>query len=213
MNIQYAISSVNDIQHIFNKLNIKKLGCNEKQTEELYLILKFLLIDMKKINLTFPYTIEIKDKPDIRIFKNNYTIGIEITFAISQTLQKAKISRAKLNSNLLLEPGLYKKNMSAKDIEKSILKSNNQLMGSAYSNYEIEEEIADQVLFSIKEKIKKFKGYQVFEENLLMLYSDRLIADTDIVLEMINDQLKLFDNIPFNKIIFQFQEINFLLRC
>ena len=64
----------------------------------------------------------------------------------------------------------------------------------------------------MKEKTNKYKGYKVFQENYLMLYSDILLADIDVTLEKINEGLELMDNIPFDKIIFRFQNKNFFLK-
>ena len=204
------INTFDDMRSIINNLKIEHIGENKStRKEELYLVLRLLSTDMKKINLTFPYIIEVKDKPDIRIIKDSYVIGIEITFALNKTLQKAKKIRDKLNSSFLLEPSLYKDDMSAKDIKKTILKSNEKLIGSAYVDDELEEEVSQQVLSSIKEKIKKYRGYEVFQENYLMLYSDILLADINVVLEKIDEGLKLINDIPFNKIIFRLQNKNF----
>lgn len=211
--MQYTINSFRDIQNEIYKLNIKTLGLNETQNEELYLILKFLLTDMENINLAFPYYIEVKDKPDIRIIKNNRTIGIEIRFAINQTLQKAKMIREKMNPDFLIEPSLYKKNQSSKDIKETIIKSNYRLTGSPYCGDALENEIAEIVLSSIKEKIRKYKEYEVFKENYLMLYSDRLIVDKETIVDIVNEKLTLISNIPFDKIIFRIQGINYYLSC
>jgi len=208
--VTIKINTFDDMRSIINNLKIEHIGENKStRKEELYLVLRLLSTDMKKINLTFPYIIEVKDKPDIRIIKDSYVIGIEITFALNKTLQKAKKIRDKLNSSFLLEPSLYKDDMSAKDIKKTILKSNEKLIGSAYVDDELEEEVSQQVLSSIKEKIKKYRGYEVFQENYLMLYSDILLADINVVLEKIDEGLKLINDIPFNKIIFRLQNKNF----
>ena len=209
INMKYKIHSISDIQNEIDTLNIKKLGLNKTQEEELYLTLKFLLTDMKNIDLSFPYHIEVKDKPDIRIIKNNKTIGIEVRFILNQTLQKAKMIREQINSNFLIEPSLYRENKSRKDIEESIIKSNSKLTGSAYLGDELEQEIAELVILSIKEKVKKYKGYEIFEENYLILYSDRLIADKETIMKIVNEKLTLISNIPFDKIIFRIQGMNY----
>jgi len=207
----YIISSIDDIQSKIDELDIKKIGLNETQEEELYLILKFLTTEMKNINLSFPYTVEVKDKPDIRIIKNNKIIGIEIRFAINETLQKARMDREKINTSFLLEPSLYKEKKSSKDIRKTIIKSNKKLIGSAYRGNELEEEVSELVLSSIKEKIKKYKGYDIFEHNYLMLYSDRLIADKEVIIKMVNKKLMSISDIPFDKIILRIQDMNYYL--
>ena len=108
-----------EFNNIITSLNIKSIGLNTKQDEELYLALIILQTEIENLNIIMPFNIKVSDKPDIQIQTKNNSIGIEITFALNQTLQKAKIIRNELDSSLILEPSLYKNNKDKKYILKN----------------------------------------------------------------------------------------------
>jgi len=193
------------------KLNLSHIGNNNKQDEELFLTLK-ILDEITLLNIETPFTITISDKPDIRIFSKNKEIGIEVTFAINEALQKAKKIRNSINPNLTLEPILHKLNKDKKYIEKMLLKSNEILVGNGYEGDELEIETAKKIVSSIKQKMIKFMEYQKFNENFLLIYSEVLNVSPLKIISLINKELKFIVNIPFNKIVVRFQNNNYLLN-
>lgn len=209
---EIIIENLSQIDNKIRSLNIKAIGLNNKQDEELYLTLKILKTKMNQLNITLPFDILISDKPDIRIQTKNIKIGIEITFALNEAFQKAKRIRDKLDPSLILELSLHQIEKDKKNIENTIKKSNHKLFGSAFIDDEMEISISEIVINSINAKIKKYSDYETFNENNLFVYSDALLVDEKVLITLINEKLHFIDNIPFDKIVFRFQNKNHLLK-
>ncbi len=211
-NNEIAIEYLSQIDSKIQSLNIKGIGLNNKQDEELYLTLKILKTKINQLNITLPFNILISDKPDIRIQTENINIGIEITFALNETLQKAKRIRDKLDPSLILEPSLYKNNKGRDYILKTLKKSNNRLIGSAYSNDELEYEVVEIILRAIEKKLKKYNSYSKFDKNYLFLYSDVLLADEHKIINLIIEKISYLNHENFDRIILRLQGKNYKLK-
>ncbi len=205
------ISSNDQIKAEAEKINIGKIGRNSSEDEELYFVLRFLQNNLNDICLTFPFSILLQDKPDI-VLKDKYKdIGIEITLAINESYQKAKMIRDEENTSLILEPSLYKNNKDRKYIKDTIRKSNRRLYGSAYIDDELEEETAELILTSINKKIAKFITYDKFKENFLLINSESLFADEGVVVDYVRKKLEFMSDVFFDKIILRLNGKNIFL--
>ncbi len=208
---QIIMSSNDQIKTEAEKINIGKIGKNSTEDEELYFVLCFLQNNINDICLTFPFSILLQDKPDI-VLKDQYKdIGIEITFAMNEPYQKAKMIRDETNTSLILEPSLYKNNKDRKYIKDTIEKSNERLYGSAYIDDELEEETAELILTSINKKIVKFSTYDKFKENILLINSEALLTDEEAVVDYIRKKLEFMSDIFFDKIILRLNDKNIFL--
>jgi hypothetical protein len=209
------ICTLSEIDIEIKKLNIKGIGTNDKHDEELYTVLKVLQTDYKVLCVTFPFIIEKFETPDIILNTNNCEIGIEITFALNQTLQKARKIRDKKNPKLDMEPSMYNIHKdwdhSEETIEQTIEKSNDKLIGPAYVDDELEKDVVNLILKSVHNKIKKFQDYQKFSKNYLVIYSDELLVDSKIIINVIKNHLSVLEIIPFDKIILRIQDKNYIL--
>ncbi len=205
------ISSNDQIKAEAEKINIGKIGRNSTEDEELYFVLRFLQNNINDICLSFPFSILLQDKPDIVLEDQYKVIGIEITFAINESYQKAKMIRDEANTSLILEPSLYKNNKDRKYIEDTIKKSNERLYGSAYIDDELEEVTAELILTSINKKIAKFITYDKFQENFLLINSEALFADEGVVVDYVRKKLEFMSDVFFDKMILRLNGKNIFL--
>ncbi len=127
-NSKKKINTLSEIDLEIKSLNIKGIGTNNKQDEELYTVLKVLQTDYKALGITFPFNVEVSDKPDIILDTNNCKIGIEITFALNEACQKARKTRDEKYPKSIIEPSLYNVRKDRGYIEETIEKSNRVLV-------------------------------------------------------------------------------------
>ncbi len=214
-NNKKKINTLSEIDLEIKSLNVKRIGTNNKQDEELYTVLKVLQTDYKALGVTFPFNVEVSDKPDIILDTNNCKIGVEVTFALNETLQKARKIRDKKDLKLDMEPSIYNIhrdwNHGKETIEQTIEKSNEKLIGPAYVDDESEKDVVNLILKSVHNKKKKFQAYKKFLKNYLVIYNDEISGDSEIVVDMIKNHLSLFGTIPFDKIILRIQGKNHIL--
>ena len=208
------IATLSEIDMEMKKLNIKGIGKNKKQDGELYIVLRVLQLDCEALGVTFPFFVEVSDKPDIILTTNSFDIGIEVTFALNQTLQKARRIRDKKDPKLDIEPSVYNIhkdwNHSEETIEQTIERSNDRLIGSAYVDDELEKDVVRLIVKSIHNKIEKSKGYKSCSKNYLVIYSNELFVDSEIVADMVKNLL-LLETIPFDEIILRIQDKTYIL--
>ena len=205
-----SIESINHIQTEIENINISKVGKNTTSEEELYSVLRFLQCHSKDINLTLPCSILVQDKPDIVLQDKYKEIGIEVTFAVNEAYQKAKMIRDEMNPRLIIEPSLHKNNKNRKYIETTIAKSNKKLYGCGSVDNELEIEISELILKSMNKKIEKFTSYNKFEKNFLLInVLAESFADEKFVDDYIQKRLILMLDIVFDKIIIKINDIYF----
>ncbi len=205
------VGSNSQIEFEIDNIRKEKMDKNLTRDEEFYFILMLLRSNMKDIGLTFPFLLLRKDRPDIVLKNKDKEIGIEITHAISEARKKAKTIRDKINPNFIIEPILHQDNKDKSYIMNTIEKSNNQLFGPAYIDDEPEVEAAEYIIESIKKKNIKFLKYDKFKENFLLIISDALLVDEDVVVAHVQKRLGLLQDTFFDKIILRIKGKNIFL--
>jgi len=159
-----------------------------KNTIEHHLIKLLIYNCYEVLQLKF-HNIEItkSESPDFIINNNNKKIGIEITRALDQNLQKAySIIDSKVN-NIFFCPALFEdKKMSKKEIVKLLQKSKIQPIGIAYCNDELEEKVANNIQKIIIKKNQKFIKYKKFDQNILFIHAEnRVTLDINLVIQKV----------------------------
>ncbi len=208
---EVIVESHSQIEFEIDNVNIGQVGKNLTENEEFYFVLMFLQSNMNDIGLTFPFLLRRQDRPDIVLKNEDKEIGVEITHAVSEAYQKAKMIRDKINPSFVLEPILHQENRDKKYIMDTIEKSNNQLFGPAYIDDEPEVEAAEYIIESIKKKNIKFLKYDKFKENFLLIISDALLVDEDVVVAHVQKRLGLLQDTFFDKIILRLKGKNIFL--
>ena len=141
------------------------------------------LLPMHK-NINIEYN---KEKPDCHLYLDNLTIGIEITCAMDENLQKTRKIRDSLDSTIMFSPIIFeKKKMSSKEIRERLTLSKKNLVCSAYRGNEMEEDTFNHIKKSIDTKIKKFDTYQMLNQNWLYIYhNNRASLRKSIVIKLL----------------------------
>lgn len=140
------------------------------------------ILDLKYDN----FEITKDESPDYIINSGCQNIGVEITRAMNQNLQKASsIVYENFHNDFSFSPTIFEnKQMSKKEILNSLNRSANTLVGKAYKGYKLEENVLDNITNAIMKKIKKFKNYKQFDKNILLIHSEnRASLDIDILIE------------------------------
>ncbi len=127
-NSKKKIYTLSDIEIEIKNLKISGIGTNHKPGQELYTVLKVLQTDCELLGVTFPFSIEKFEKPDIILNTNNCEIGIEITFALNEACQKARKIRDEKYPKSIIEQSLYNVRKDRGYIEETIEKSNRVLL-------------------------------------------------------------------------------------
>lgn len=141
------------------------------------------------------------ESPDFVINSNNKKIGIEITRALDQNLQKVYSIRNNEVNNISFCPTLFEdEKMSKKKIVKLLEKSKEQLIGTPYLNDELEEKVVNDIQKAIINKNQKFIKYKKFDQNILFIHAEnRVSLDIDLVIQKLSSFIStielLFDYI------------------
>lgn len=177
---------------------------------------KMLQLNYDKITITK------SESPDFIIGDCKNTIGIEITRALDQNMQKVSFIRDTEFNNTSICPTLFEdEQMSKQEIINLLNKSKDKLIGRPYKGYELEEKVLNDIVNAISKKIKKFDSYKKFNENILLVHSEtRATLDIDMVTINLSKYLiENKDNIKYNSIflklgnqIFNFKNEN-ILQC
>ena len=176
-----------------------------------YEVLQLTLHNYKKIK---------SESPDFIISSKNKKIGIEITRALDQNLQKVYSIRNNEFSHISFCPTLFEnKDMSKKDIIGLLQKSEKQLIGKSYVDNELEEKVFNNIKKSIVKKNEKFMNYNKFNKNILFIHAEnRVTLDIELVVQKISSfisNISLLYDCVFLKLgdyIFYFRE-NSYERC
>lgn len=140
---------------------------------------KMLQLNYDKITITK------SESPDFIIGDCKNTIGIEITRALDQNMQKVSFIRDTEFNNTSICPTLFEdEQMSKQEIINLLNKSKDKLIGRPYKGYELEEKVSNDIIIAIDKKIKKFNSYKKFKKNILLVHSEmRASLDINIVIE------------------------------
>jgi hypothetical protein len=130
------------------------------------------------------------ESPDFIINSGNKRIGIEITRALDQNLQKVHSIRDEEFNKVSFCPTLFEnQKMSKKKIIKLLQKSKEQLVGMPYLNDELEEKVVSDIKKAIINKNQKFIKYKKFDRNILFIHAEnRVSLDINLVIQ----ELSLF---------------------
>lgn len=125
------------------------------------------------------------ESPDFIINSDNKKIGIEITRALDQNLQKVYSMR---DNEVSFCPTLFEdEKMSKKKIMKLLKKSKKQLIGTPYLNDELEEKVANNIQKAIIKKNQKFIKYKKFDQNILFIHAEnRVSLDINLVIQKLS---------------------------
>jgi len=160
-----AISSSNDLNDFLDE----------------YLMLFSFLSYLKTYDLfnnyfTIPFKIKKRESPD---FKINDTCGIEICFAIPQSIRYANAlsKKASEDSFIELDPKLINtENVNKKEIEKFIKEPDQELSDEIWIGKKMEFDWANKVFEQILFKTYKLNStYTIFQKNILLINADFLL--------------------------------------
>jgi len=124
--------------------------------------------------------IEKSESPDFIINSDNKVIGVEITRALDQNLQKVHSIRTDKLRKISFCPILFEgHSMSKKEIISLLKKSEKKLIGKAYLDDELENKVF--------ENIKKFIKYDKFHQNILFIHAEnRVTLEINLVIQKIS---------------------------
>jgi hypothetical protein len=130
------------------------------------------------------------ESPDFIINSGNKRIGIEITRALDQNLQKVHSIRDEEFNKVSFCPTLFEnQKMSKKKIIKLLQKSKEQFVSMPYLNDELEEKVVSDIKKAIINKNQKFIKYKKFDRNILFIHAEnRVSLDINLVIQ----ELSLF---------------------
>lgn len=149
-----------------------KIWTNDKI--ENHLINLFFQNCYKSLFLDYDNSTIIKtEKPDYIIGDCQTTIGVEITRALDQNIQKVNNIKELEYKDIHICPTLFEnKNMSREQIIKLLKKSKNKIIGKPYAGNGLEEKILKDIIKSINKKIIKYDTYLKFDKNILLVHSE-----------------------------------------
>jgi len=129
-----------------------------------------------------------RESPDFAINSNNKKIGVEITRALDQNLQKVYSIRNNEVNNVSFCPTLFEdEKMPKKEIIKLLQKSKEQLIGTPYLNDELEEKVVNNIQKAVINKNQKFIKYEKFDQNILFIHAEnRVSLDINLVIQKLS---------------------------
>lgn len=160
----------------------------KQSSDEQYLIKIFcesccdyLSFDCQKIE------VEKTESPDFVLHDRNRHIGVEITKALDQNLQKAVSIRDEKFKSVPFCPTLFEdESMSGTEIKGWLEKSKTKLIGKPYKGDGLEEKTACNIIKAIEKKIIKFKNYTKYDYNILLIYvPNRVTLEHDITINIV----------------------------
>ncbi len=123
----------------------------------------------------FPVQVEFKDRPDLRLYMPEESTGIEITEVVPECYAQAVAIRNQYYPKAIVDRSIFTwgKKYTAKQIHSHLSTVGNKLTGPGWTSDRVEQEWADAVNESIRNKLKKLntKGYSVFPKNWLAVYT------------------------------------------
>lgn len=163
---------------------------------------EYLRLDCEKI------VIKESESPDFVLCDGNNCIGIEITKALDQNLQKADCIKKRQFKDAAYCPTLFEdKNMKSEEIAELLRKSKANLIGKPYFGDGLEEKTVCNIIKIIKQKLKKFDKYTQYERNILLVHSkDRVTLNHDFVINKLKEYVSKND-IRFNYICLQLGDL------
>lgn len=190
---------------------------------ERYSIVNFLKTFIDFENLSLPFTLIHRDRPDFLIINSKMDIGIEFTESVPEQLKRAKFLCKKQFPNGLWEPSIFgwdapKRNNS--EILEILRQSQEKLIGQGSTGYSIEKLWVKGILGCISNKIIKLnsKGFEEYSHNWLLIYDDqqRTAMDKNYVVEKLLKDLKEFvfigDKIKFENIFIELPNNYFVIK-
>lgn len=212
---EYLFNNMEEIDSYLLKdeydMPLRSEGRKSFHTE--YYTLKYFLLETKsELFCDFPVKLHHKDKPDFRIFRNNNSIGIEVTESIPEQLARAASLLEKMGPEyILLESDFFgwdAPDRNNAEIIAIIEKSNKKLIGNGYVGNSIEINWANGLISCINNKTIKLNkpNYDKYDNNWLLVYDNqvRIIIDNDFVVKYLKDSLKSYrasGSVYFNRII------------
>jgi len=155
------------------------------------------LIENEKLLLPFEGAVSIEkiESPDYCLCRGSYKIGVEITRAMDENLNKACVERNKLDKSIPFSPTLFEnEKMSSKEIKKGLNKSREKLIGRPYKGDDLEKLVFSNIKNSIDKKILKFESYRKFEENWIYVYHDnRVSLEIESVVDRVSQYIETVD--------------------
>ncbi len=173
---------------------------NKKKDVEKWALVRLLANIIKCPIINYPFEIVHHDKSDFEIRFNGYSIGIEFTEASTEQYKRALSILKKRHPQGILEPTLNNKNNSKKNDEiiKSLDSSQKRLIGLPSCGIQPEIDWAKCIHETIINKTEKFKNYNLFTYNWLLIYSNVPVVPIDIRIGM----EQLFTLLKRNKVEF-----------
>lgn len=169
----------------------------------------------KTLFLDYHSTTIIKtEKPDYIIGDCKTTIGVEITRALDQNIQKVNNIKKLEYKNIHVCPTLFEnENMTREQILKLLKKSKNRIIGKPYVGDELEEKVLKDIIKSIDKKILKYDTYLKFDKNILLVHSEtRASLDIELVIKKLSSYI-FKTNIKFNFIFLKLGETFYNFNC
>lgn len=138
---------------------------------------------------------EKSESPDFILTNNSHLIGVEITRALNQNLQKCiKINHKYFNGKMIISTIEFEQNkqMSKEEIIYQLKETKNKNIGKAYIGNDMEDLASDTIIESIKKKQNKFQNFEKFDKNILLIHREMEPSlDIKIVALNIDNYLKV----------------------
>ena len=133
-------------------------------------------------------TIIKSESPDFIVGDCTNTIGVEITRALDQNMQKVNFIRDIKFNNISICPTLFEdKQMPKKEIIYLLNKSKDKIIGYPYIGDELEEKVLKDIIEAINKKIVKYDNYLKFHKNILLIHSEnRASLDIELVIKKLS---------------------------
>ena len=123
----------------------------------------------------FPVTVEFRDRPDLLLCMPEDSAGIEITEVVPESYAQAVAIRNQDYPNAIVDRSIFTwgESYTAKQIHRHLSTVGDKLTGPGWTGDGVEQEWADAVNKSVREKLRKLntKGYSVFSRNWLAIYT------------------------------------------
>lgn len=149
-------------------------GRNKAQTEP-WVSRRFIFTLCGLQYIHYPMTVELKDRPDLRLYMPNNSFGIEITEAVPKIYAQADAIRNKFYPNATVDRSKFTwgAEYNSKQIHDHLSTVGRKLTGPGWTGDAVEKEWAIAVNNSIKKKQEKLnkEGYDLFPKNCLAVYT------------------------------------------
>lgn len=185
---EHTFNTISDVNNYLKSVDTpipNRSDSRSKKQIEISIIVKLLKQSEDEIFTNFPTKFIHHDKPDFRILSTNDSIGIEVTKAIPEKLERAKVLLENhFPDDAILEPEFFERDetkMVNDDIITIHKKSNTELFGPPSYGKSIEKRWIQGIINCVDVKTKKLNNneFAKFQMNWLLIYDDQTRSGLD----------------------------------